>query len=182
MTTIHVTIPDDAEALGVISTFLNQGYQVSIDLDLVGGVDEPDYASAVAAVTAEMSRIEADTREKLWGEKAMKRAEADPRHRPFVDERRARQGLGQDESGYYIDGLKVSAQEWDREMRMRQQARDERRVEAAKAISVVGCSACGASVHDQCRSASGKGYGDSFVHSDRVRAYCTVNEVVEARE
>lgn len=178
MTTIHVTINDHAEALGVVATLLNQGYQVSIDMDIVPDRVEPDYMSS--ELQALVARVERDT----------KRAKADPKHRPFIDARKVQAEplvaygakVGFDGNDYFIDGMKVSEAEFSREMRMRAQARNERRLEAAKAIEAVGCDACGAKTHEVCRSASGKGYGDSFVHIDRIRAFHTLNEAVPVRE
>lgn len=176
MPTIHVTIDDPNETLAVVATMLNQGYEVSIDMDRVDLV-EPNY----------MDSAEVEIRERLWGPNSqaaanLKRAEASTK--PIVDARtkqaRPLPSLGRDGSDFFINGRKVSAKEWDREMLMRQAARDERRHEARQAINEVACPACGASVLDVCRSAAGKGYGDAFVHIDRIRALHTAHEVVRA--
>lgn len=176
MTTIHVTIDDHAEALGVVATLLNQGYEVSIDLDLVPQRVEPDYMSDPDYMSTERVAIH----EKLWGKSAKRST------KPIIDARGEQSPpivaygvhVGHDGSDYFIDGRKVSATEFEHEMRMRAQARDERRAEAHRAIYTVGCDACGARTGDQCRSASGKGYSDSFVHIDRIRALHTMNEAV----
>lgn len=167
MPTIHITIDDPNESLAVVATMLNQGYEVSIDMDRVDLV-EPNY----------MPRHEVEIRERLWGKQAK------PSTKPIIDARtneaRPLPSFGRDGEDFYINGIAVTAKEWDREMKMRQHARDERRHEAREAIMAVGCPACGANIAEVCRSASGKGYGDSFVHIDRIRALHTMNEVVRA--
>lgn len=177
-TTIHVTIQDDREALAIVATLLNQpGYTVSIDLDRVDLV-EPDY----------MTRERVEIHERLWDDAAMaataaersklakRAARFDAKTEPRVIHAGAK--IHFDGSSYFIDGREVSVAEFDREMKMRMQARDERRAKTRVAINEVICSACGADVHENCRSASGKGYGDSFVHVDRIRALHTSHEAI----
>lgn len=152
-TTIHVTIPDHTEALGVVATLLNQGYQVSIDLDVVPTRVEPDY----------MDSAEVKIREKLWGDDAMLRRQME--REQCVVAYGAKVGF--DGNDYWINGMKVSAREFDREMKMRAHAREERAMLAAQAIEAAPCPKCGADRGQRCMSAGGHTYGTRQVHLDR---------------
>ena len=70
MTTIHVTINDHAEALGVVATLLNQGYTISIDMDVVAEQNETLESLINQATALRLAADEVAVRERLWGKKS----------------------------------------------------------------------------------------------------------------
>lgn len=175
-TTIHVVIPDHAEALGVVATLLNQGYQVSIDLDVVA---EPKRAPRMTKPIIDARKTKAEPLEimdtatvklhdQLWGPNSeaarnLERLEREGRHQVTVYGAK----LGRDENGYYVNGLKVSQADFDAEIRKRMQARDERAEIALHAIEATSCPTCKADVGQRCITRNGNRYGKQQVHLER---------------
>lgn len=197
-TTIHVTIQDDREALAIIATLLNQrGYTVSIDLDEVTNLVEPNYTtggfidargaqsppgSEVEDLTAlvnhatalKMAADEAAIREKLWGRGSQA-------ERNLSDRRLVAYGaaIHFDGSDYFIDGRKVSQREFNEELEMRRRAREERAMTAMEAMELMPCIKCGVEPGNSCISSGGHKYGNRKVHIDRELALIDSRRDVE---
>lgn len=150
-TTIHVTIDDHTEALGVVATLLNQGYQVSIDIDVVANLVEPVHAPMNNDPNY-MSREEFEMHERLWGDKIEK---AKRRNETLIRKLQSRDRIEA-----------VPARVWDEDRRIIEEMRQKERQMALE----VACPNCGAGPNDFCRSAGGHRYNESFVHVDRIQA------------
>lgn len=182
MTTIHVTVDDHAEALGVVATLLNQGYEVSIDLDLVPQRVEPDYMSDPDYMSTERVAIHS----KLWGPKSEAAEALDTIERLSRTAKEVETftiaGLRVTYNGKYYtaNGRRLTKSELDEEVRMRLAARDERTMRMVES-RVIACSACGAEPDMPCITKSGKRYNGNFAHYDRVRDWEISQYPVPAR-
>ena len=156
MPTIHVHIPDNDQALGVVSTLLNAGFRVSIDLDEVTNNHrdiKAEYKAVRAYATGAPVKVWHDGKVETRKERiARQRAEA----AVVVAERDHR------------EAFKVM-KDREREARaMKRAANQARHSEASEARSVE-CSSCGAKVDHPCVKPSGQPHS-GFAHIDRVHA------------
>jgi hypothetical protein len=149
MTTIHIHIDNNDEALAFVAIALNRGYHVSIDLDAIDGTD----INLSAKERIKIDRAKADT---------------------YI---RARDAKNAEREAYFAKQAEKAARRRDREAREvtavlngdnNQAAYDARWVEVQRAREVA-CPSCGADIDHPCITPQGKPYG-AFAHRPRYQA------------
>lgn len=167
MTTIHVTIDDHAEALGVVAFLNNKGYTVRIDLDVVA---EPDESLQDVINQAHLLRMEADEvaiRERLWGRGSQAEANmAAAKDRALRKaEREYRKAIEATGGATMIAQTHVVAEQ-RAEREERQMRYDARVMEVRRSLNYK-CPKCSAGVGHPCTMSSGRPYSN-WSHVDRI--------------